>query len=90
MKPNTHTNLAPITNAAGEELTIGDKVFLVARGYSRTLFNTVWTIIGFDGSLAQVQATKLNPQWFPIQHLRLFQKVNEPLFFFKKGRGERL
>jgi hypothetical protein len=86
MKPNTNTNLAQITTTAGEQLTVGDKVFLVARGYSRTLFNTVWTIIGFKNGLAQVQAKKLNPQWFPLQHLRLFRKVNEPLFFFKKGR----
>jgi hypothetical protein len=85
MKPNTHKNLAQITTAAGEQLTVGDKVFLVARGYSRTLFNTVWTIIGFENGLAQEQAKKLNPQWFPLQHLRLFKKVNEPLFFFKKG-----
>jgi len=31
MNPNTHTNLAQITNAAGEQLTIGDKVFLSLR-----------------------------------------------------------
>ncbi len=89
MNSNTHTNLAYITTVAGEELAIGDKVFLVARGYSITLFNTVWTIIQFEGSLAQVQAKKLKPQWFPIQHLRLFRKVNEPLFFFKKGGSSR-
>ena len=87
MNPNTNTATAQITTAAGEELAIGDKVFLLARGYSRTLFNTVWTIIQFEGGLAQVQAKKLKLQWFPIQHLRLFRKVNEPLFFFKKGRA---
>jgi hypothetical protein len=86
MNPNPHTNFAQITNAAGEQLTIGDKVFLSERGYSRTLMNTVWSIIKFENGLAQVQANNRRTQWFPIQHLRLFQKVNEPLFFFKKGR----
>jgi hypothetical protein len=81
------TTATRITNAAGEEFALGYKVFLAERGYSRTLLNTVWTIIKFENDLAQVQANNRRPQWFPIQHLRLFKKVNEPLFFFKKGRA---
>jgi hypothetical protein len=78
---------AKVTTADIEELAIGYKVLLVKGSYSRTLWNTVWVITQIAGDLAHVSADNRQPQWFPRLHLRQFEKVKKPLFFFTKGRA---